>query len=97
MKPYVVQEIRRSDGYIVEHYSPVVIRQVVSPATARDVVEAMTVAVEQGTGRRAQVPGYRVAGKTGTAQIPEQGGYGESGWRRSSEWRPSTIRLWWWS
>jgi len=77
MKPYVVQEIRRSDGYIVEHYSPVVIRQVVSPATARDVVEAMTVAVEQGTGRRAQVPGYRVAGKTGTAQIPEQGGYGE--------------------
>jgi len=77
MKPFIVQEIRRPDGYILEHRLPAAIRQVVSPETAAAVVEAMEAVVQRGTGRRAQVPGYRVAGKTGTAQVPEDGGYGD--------------------
>lgn len=77
MKPSIVREIRDPDGYVVEHFSPTALRQVVSPATARDVVETMAAVVERGTGRRAQVAGYRLAGKTGTAQIPEDGRYGD--------------------
>lgn len=51
--------------------------KVVSNQTAKIMTDLLEVAVEKGTGNLAQVPGYRVAGKTGTAQIPdiENGGY----------------------
>jgi len=53
-------------------------RRVVSEATAEELVVMMEEAVRSGTGTRAQVPGYRVAGKTGTAWKPHPaGGYGE--------------------
>lgn len=77
MKPFVVKEVRHPDGYVVEQYEPTVLRRVVSPETASAVVETMAAVVEEGTGRRAQVSGYRVAGKTGTAQVPEGGAYGD--------------------
>ncbi len=49
--------------------------QVVQPAIARLILHALVQAVEEGTGRQAQIPGYWIAGKTGTAQkaIPERG------------------------
>ncbi|MCX8033014.1 MAG: penicillin-binding protein 2 [Thermoleophilia bacterium] len=51
-------------------------RQVVSPEVARQLREMLTVTVEDGTGRLAQVEGYTVAGKTGTAQkVRPEGGY----------------------
>jgi len=51
---------------------------VVSPGIARSVVSMMEAVVSDGTGTRGQVPGYRVAGKTGTAWKPlAKGGYGE--------------------
>lgn len=78
MKPSIVKEIRDRDGYVLEQYPPTPLRRVVSPETASAVVETMAAVVERGTGRRAQVNGYRLAGKTGTAQIPEStGGYGD--------------------
>ena len=53
--------------------------QVLSTATARRVRKMLTAVVEDGTGIEAQVPGYAIAGKTGTAQKPlPTGGYGNS-------------------
>jgi cell division protein FtsI/penicillin-binding protein 2 len=73
MSPYIVAERRYPDGRIVTT-SPRELGQPVKPATADLVVDIMENAVEQSiTG--AQVPGYRIAGKTGTAQIPVSGGY----------------------
>jgi cell division protein FtsI (penicillin-binding protein 3) len=52
--------------------------QVISPQTARDVVLMLEKVVEEGAiGRATAVPGYRSAGKTGTAEIPEGAGYGD--------------------
>ena len=50
-------------------------RRVMSSPTAEVVVEMMRVAVVEGTGKSADVPGYRVAGKTGTAEKPGPNGY----------------------
>jgi len=49
----------------------------VSPEIASDLVGMLRLAVTDGTGSRADVPGYRVAGKTGTAEKPVAGGYSE--------------------
>jgi cell division protein FtsI (penicillin-binding protein 3) len=53
---------------------PPATRQVVSPETADMVTRMLAYAVRAGTGTAAQIPGYRVAGKTGTARIPMPGG-----------------------
>jgi cell division protein FtsI (penicillin-binding protein 3) len=49
---------------------PQATRSVVSPQTARTVTSMLAYAVQSGTGTEAQIPGYQVAGKTGTARIP---------------------------
>jgi cell division protein FtsI (penicillin-binding protein 3) len=51
-------------------------RRVVSAATARMVTRMLAYAVQDGTGTNAQIPGYQVAGKTGTARIPTGDGSG---------------------
>ncbi len=59
--------------------SPAARERVVSRATARKMVKILRSVVERGTGVEAQIPGYQVAGKTGTAQKPlPGGGYGNS-------------------
>lgn len=52
--------------------------RVVSTKTARRMARILTGVVAEGTGVEARIPGYGVAGKTGTAQKPENGGYGGS-------------------
>jgi cell division protein FtsI/penicillin-binding protein 2 len=74
MKPYVVAEKRFPDG-TVEATAPTFVRQVISPDTAKKVAAMMVSVVEEGHGKRAGVPGYYIAGKTGTAQIAENGVY----------------------
>ena len=68
MRPHVVRGLRTQDGTLARHVEPVVVRRVVSEATARTLLEMLTSVVEEGTGKEAAVPGYAVAGKTGTAQ-----------------------------
>jgi cell division protein FtsI (penicillin-binding protein 3) len=68
MRPHVVRGLRTQDGTLVRPVEPVVVRRVISETTARTLMEMLTSVVEDGTGKEAAVPGYTVAGKTGTAQ-----------------------------
>lgn len=72
VQPYVVQKIITAEGETV--FQPVARRQVISPQTAADLTKMLVEAVP-GETSLAAVPGYTIAGKTGTAQIPIPGGY----------------------
>lgn len=72
MQPFLVKEIRRGDN--VQVTKPVIISQPVSVETAQQLTAMATNALATAI-PEAQVPGYTVAGKTGTAQIPENGIY----------------------
>ncbi|MFA4989686.1 MAG: penicillin-binding transpeptidase domain-containing protein [Candidatus Omnitrophota bacterium] len=74
MRPFVIEEIRDKQGKVIKKTSPVLIRKVISLETAARVTKILTGAVEEGTGRMAQVPGFTAAGKTGTAQKLEPNG-----------------------
>jgi cell division protein FtsI (penicillin-binding protein 3)/stage V sporulation protein D (sporulation-specific penicillin-binding protein) len=77
MKPILISEIDDADGRPVVTYSPVQVRRVISTDTSRKIVSALKDVVSRdGTAKDAAVPGFAVAGKTGTAQkIDPRGGY----------------------
>jgi cell division protein FtsI/penicillin-binding protein 2 len=76
LRPYVVEKIIFSEGEekITE---PKEIRRVISSDTASRLTAMLVSVVKNGYGKKAGVSGYLIAGKTGTAQIPEPGGYSE--------------------
>jgi cell division protein FtsI/penicillin-binding protein 2 len=77
--PRIVKSITTSDGKRISSLSPVVLRQVISPETAREIGDALRgVVSDSGTAAAAAVPGFTIAGKTGTAQkVDPRGGYEE--------------------
>ena len=80
MQPYVVKEIRKTDGTLVKETVPVVKKQVISETTASKILSALYDTVDTGTGKAAKVSGYTVAGKTGTAEE----GRGNNTWYMAS-------------
>jgi cell division protein FtsI (penicillin-binding protein 3) len=69
MRPYVVQSVVDESGRVVFERGPTVVRRVISERTAMRVAKVLQGVVdEKGTGARAAIAGFTVAGKTGTAQ-----------------------------
>lgn len=79
MKPYIVNKVVRADGK-EETTDPEKVGQVIDTKTAAQVSAMLVNVVENGHGKRAAVPGYYIAGKTGTAQVPykDRAGYDPS-------------------
>lgn len=78
MKPYVVKSVKDPSGHVVTESHPVIARRVISEETARTLSEMLVgVTEEGGTGTKAAIADFDVAGKTGTAQKPDfkNGGY----------------------
>ncbi|MCR2820816.1 penicillin-binding protein [Lederbergia panacisoli] len=78
MKPYVVEKIVDPNDGTVKETKPEVAGQPISKKTAKEVRNILETVLtsEHGTGARYKIEGYKVAGKTGTAQIPDpKGGY----------------------
>ncbi|MBI4175106.1 penicillin-binding protein 2 [Candidatus Berkelbacteria bacterium] len=77
LQPHIVAEIVAADGTVVARHTPKIINDhVISPETSLKITGMMVSVVENGHGKRAKVPGYKIAGKTGTAQVPNpDGGY----------------------
>ena len=67
LQPRYVKALTDSEGKIVESYEPVVVRKVISAATAKKRRSIMQYVVDEGGGGNARIAGYRVGGKTGTA------------------------------
>ncbi len=74
MRPYIVQEMHEPGGRVIKT-QPQVVRQVLRPETAKLLTQLLAEAIIAESTNKAIVPGYRIAGKTGTAQIPIYGGY----------------------
>jgi len=75
MKPYLVDRLEDDRGNIIKQNSPVVVRKVFEDDTSRRVRQYMEAVVTKGTGKGVQIKGYRIGGKTGTAQKSGLKGY----------------------
>ena len=68
MKPYLVDQVRAPDLTVVDQTDPSVMSRPMSATVAGQLTQMMTSVVDNGTGKKAKIPGMEVAGKTGTAQ-----------------------------
>ena len=73
LKPYVVKSVTTADGVYALTNSPTLRGETVSQSTSDRMREYLYSVVEEGGGKNAYVPGYRIGGKTGTAQKYENG------------------------
>lgn len=82
LRPRLVRSITARDGTVLYQGGRHEVRRVVSYQTTRTLLQMMRGVVERGTGRSAAIAGFSVAGKTGTARLPnhETGGYYDNRW-----------------
>ncbi len=73
-KPFIVREVLGKDGASVRRASSIPVRRILEESVARRFAAMLEGVVDHGTGKAAAVPGYTVAGKTGTAQKAVRGG-----------------------
>jgi len=78
MKPVIIDRIIHPDGS-VERTQPKVMDQVITPETSATITAMLVSSVTNGYAKSAKVPGYRIAGKTGTSQVAGPGGKYETG------------------
>jgi len=76
MRPYLVEKFIYDDGK-EQKVEPKKVGQAISPEAAETLTKMLVSVVENGYGKKAGVPGYFIAGKTGTAQVPEGGVYSD--------------------
>ena len=69
MRPYVVREIVDGNGEVIERGEPTVMANPISEQTSATMRKLLENVVAQGGGKNAAIPGYRIGGKTGTAQV----------------------------
>ncbi len=81
MRPFLVRRIESATGEVLQQTGPSALRRVIKPETARVATQVLRRVVEEkkGTGIKARIEGYPVAGKTGTAQKVTPGARGYSG------------------
>jgi stage V sporulation protein D (sporulation-specific penicillin-binding protein) len=75
MEPRIAKKLVDNQGNTVHDFQPKTVRQVISKETSAELREILESVVSEGTGKSAYVPGYRIGGKTGTAQKAENGRY----------------------
>lgn len=75
-RPRIVKEVVDENDNVIEKKDKSVLRRVISKETSDTMRILMERVVKNGTGKRAQVPGYRIGGKTGTAEIVKKDGTG---------------------
>ena len=73
MKPYIVSEIQSPGGEVLQRFSPTVVSTTVKPETSATMRELLQAVVDLGGGKNAAIAGYRIGGKTGTAQVYKDG------------------------
>lgn len=73
LRPQIIREVWGANGHEVRH--PETVRRVISAEAARTIADMMVTVVESSPSRPAVIEGYRVAGKTGTAELPTAQGY----------------------
>jgi len=78
MRPFLVDAVIDKDNIAVKKNYPLVLKRVMSEDTARRIKEILVEVVESGTGKAAKTDLFKIAGKTGTAQKVEKGGYSHS-------------------
>ena len=75
-KPYIVKSLNDPEtNSVIKENTPTKVRKVISKSTSKEVRRALESVVTNGSGRSAYIEGYRVGGKTGTAQKVENGAY----------------------
>ena len=71
--PHIVEKITDADGNVIETFDAGIKRQVISEETSKVIAQMLESVVTKGGGKNAQVPGYRVGGKTGTSEKLDTG------------------------